>query len=75
LRASEAPAGAHDSTQDNTQEQNMNLHDVVRRREPNRLALLQEDAEWSELIPELDWDDAEAQDIASELIGRQHEED
>ena len=53
----------------------MNLHDVVRRREPNRLALLQEDAEWSELIPELEWDDAEAQDIASELIGRQHEED
>ncbi len=53
----------------------MNLEDVVRRREPNRLALMQESAEWSDLIPELEWDEAEAQDIASELIGRQHAED
>lgn len=65
---------AHDSTQANVLEKEMNLDDVVRSKEPNRLALMQDSNEWTDLIPELEWDEAEAQDIASELIGRRQEE-
>jgi hypothetical protein len=51
----------------------MTLDDVYGK-ELDRFTLPQESADWSDAIPELEWDDAEAQDIASELIGRRHEE-
>jgi hypothetical protein len=73
LAASPAAIHAHDSTQANARENTMTLNEMYGS-EADRFPLQQEAAEWNDAIPELEWDETEAQSIASELIGRRHEE-
>ena len=51
----------------------MNLNDIDSN-EFEGFPLKHDAADWTDAIPELEWDESEAQNIASELIGRRHEE-
>jgi hypothetical protein len=51
----------------------MNLENVYGK-ELDYIPLPPDGAGWDDAIPELEWDEAEAQNIASELSGRRHEE-
>ncbi len=51
----------------------MNL-DTAYDRDFNTVALKHDALNWTDAIPELEWDDGEAQEIASELIGRRDDE-
>jgi len=47
-----------------------NMHDNELELDADR----QEAADWGDALPELEWDEAEAQNIAIELTGRRHNE-
>jgi hypothetical protein len=54
-------------------ENTMNL-ETAYDRDFKSVALKHDALNWTDAIPELEWDDGEAQEIASELIGRRDDE-
>jgi hypothetical protein len=54
-------------------ENTMNL-ETAYDRDFKSVALKHDALDWTDAIPELEWDDGEAQEIASELIGRRDDE-
>lgn len=51
----------------------MTLNDVYGS-DYRRFPLTEESADWNDAIPELEWDETDAQNITNELTGRRHEE-